>query len=81
MADNGSKYEKDDRKSRSAAGADTSSKEAAQQARPSEGQPLPKQATPSPDNEKLGAGPAMAEHSKDAKAPKGGRKPAAYVKR
>lgn len=37
--------------------------------------------TPSPSTEKVsGAGPATAEHSKDAKAPKGGRQPGAYVK-
>ncbi len=40
-----------------------------------------KQRTPSPATEKVsGAGPSMAEHSKDAKAPKGGRKAGAYVK-
>ena len=38
--------------------------------------------TPSPATEKVaGAGPAIAEHSKDAKAPKGGRQPGAYVKK
>ncbi len=38
-------------------------------------------ATPSPETRKFaGAGPALAEHSKDAKAPKGGRQPGAYVK-
>jgi hypothetical protein len=38
--------------------------------------------TPSPAIEKVaGAGPAIAEHSKDAKAPKGGRQPGAYVKK
>lgn len=52
-----------------------------EKARHSEGRKLPKQATPSPDSEKLGAGPAIAEHSKDAKALKGGRKAGAYVKR
>lgn len=36
--------------------------------------------TPSPDPAKSGAGPAIAEHSKDAKAPNGGRQPGAYVK-
>ena len=37
--------------------------------------------TPSPDTQKVsGSGPAIAEHSKDAKAPKGGRQPGAYVK-
>ncbi|TPM95044.1 hypothetical protein [Mesorhizobium sp. B2-1-3A] len=41
----------------------------------------PKPATPSPATEKVsGAGPALSEHSKDAKAPKGGRQPGAYVK-
>jgi BRCT domain type II-containing protein len=42
----------------------------------------PSRATPSPATEKIsGAGPALAEHSKDAKAPKGGRQPGAYVKK
>ena len=37
--------------------------------------------TPSPATEKVcGAGPSIAEHSKDAKAIKGGRKSAAYKK-
>lgn len=37
--------------------------------------------TPSPATEKVsGAGPALAERSKDAKAPKTGRQPGAYVK-
>jgi hypothetical protein len=37
--------------------------------------------TPSPETRKFaGAGPALAEHSKDAKAPRGGRQPGAYVK-
>ncbi|WP_315928874.1 hypothetical protein [Mesorhizobium sp. SP-1A] len=36
---------------------------------------------PSPGMEKLGAGPAIAEHSKDTKAPKAGRQPGTpYVK-
>lgn len=40
-----------------------------------------RQATPSPAPQKTsGAGPAIAEHSKDAKAPKAGRQPGAYVK-
>ena len=40
-----------------------------------------KQATPSPATEKTsGAGPAIAERSKDAKAPKAGRQAGAYVK-
>lgn len=43
--------------------------------------PSTKQATPSPAPQKTsGAGPSIAEHSKDAKAPKGGRQPGAYVK-
>ncbi|TPM44168.1 hypothetical protein FJ964_19940 [Mesorhizobium sp. B2-3-2] len=43
--------------------------------------PPPKQATPSPAAENTsGAGPAVAERSKDAKAPRGGRQPGAYVK-
>lgn len=47
----------------------------------SEGQNPPGRATPSPATEKSsGAGPSVAEHSKDAKAPKGGRQPGAYVK-
>lgn len=37
--------------------------------------------TPSPATEKVsGAGPAVAEHSKDAKAVRGGRSAAAYKK-
>ncbi len=37
--------------------------------------------TPSPATQKVsGAGPSIAEHSKDAKAPKAGRQPGAYVK-
>ncbi|RWC97996.1 MAG: hypothetical protein EOS32_02060 [Mesorhizobium sp.] len=47
----------------------------------SAGQNPGKQATPSPATEKTsGAGPAISEHSKDAKAPKTGRQPGAYVK-
>jgi hypothetical protein len=54
--------------------------DAGEKARRSEGQNA-KQATPSPATEKVsGAGPATAEHSKDAKAPKAGRQPGAYVK-
>jgi hypothetical protein len=42
----------------------------------------PKRRTPNPSTEKVsGAGPAMAERSKDAKTPKAGRQPGAYVKR
>lgn len=41
----------------------------------------PRHPTPSPATQKTsGVGPAIAEHSKDAKAPKGGRQPGAYVK-
>ncbi|RTM07170.1 MAG: hypothetical protein EKK31_12565 [Hyphomicrobiales bacterium] len=40
-----------------------------------------RQPTPSPSTEKTsGAGPSVSEHSKDAKAPKAGRQPGAYVK-
>ena len=39
-----------------------------------------KPSTPSPDMIKLGAGASLAEHSKDAKAPKGGRAKPAYKK-
>lgn len=47
----------------------------------SEGQNPPRRPTPSPSTQKTsGAGPAVAERSKDAKAPKGGRQPGAYVK-
>lgn len=50
--------------------------------RQSDGQNPPRQATPSAATEKTsGAGPAIAERSKDAKAPKGGRQPGAYVKK
>jgi hypothetical protein len=49
--------------------------------RHSDGVNPPRHPTPSPATEKVsGAGPAIAEHSKDAKAPKGGRQPGAYVK-
>ena len=49
--------------------------------RHSEGKNPPKRPTPSPATEKVsGAGPAIAEHSKDAKAPRSGRQPGAYVK-
>lgn len=41
----------------------------------------PSQATPSPATQKgSGAGPAIAEHSKDAKTPSSGRQPGAYIK-
>lgn len=47
----------------------------------SDGRNPPKQPTPSPSTEKTsGAGPAISEHSKDAKAPKAGRQPGAYKK-
>ncbi|PBB81274.1 hypothetical protein CK218_09925 [Mesorhizobium sp. WSM3879] len=48
----------------------------------SEGQNPPGRATPGrPATEKAsGAGPSAAEQSKNAKAPKGGRRPGAYVK-
>ena len=47
----------------------------------SEGRNPPRQPTPSPATEKSsGAGPAVAERSKDAKAPRSGRQPGAYVK-
>ncbi|WP_442580589.1 hypothetical protein ACSBOB_00870 [Mesorhizobium sp. ASY16-5R] len=50
--------------------------------RHADGQQPSRQPTPSPATEKLsGAGPAIAEHSKDAKAPKAGRQPGAYVKK
>lgn len=49
--------------------------------RHSDGQNPSKRATPSPDIQKVaGSGPAIAEHSKDAKAPTSGRQPGAYVK-
>ncbi|WFP62154.1 hypothetical protein [Mesorhizobium sp. WSM4904] len=48
----------------------------------SESQNPPGRATPSPAAEKSsGAGPAVAERSNDAKAPKGGRQQGAYVKK
>ena len=50
--------------------------------RHSDGQNPSRRSTPSPATEKVsGAGPAIAEHSKDAKAPKPGRQPGAYVKK
>ena len=49
--------------------------------RHSDGRRAERKPTPSPSTEKVsGAGPAVAEHSKDAKAPKAGRLPGAYVK-
>ncbi|MDX8457964.1 hypothetical protein [Mesorhizobium humile] len=43
---------------------------------------LNRRLTPSPSTEKVsGAGPALAEHSKDSKAPKSGRPCSAYVKK
>ncbi|UCI09662.1 hypothetical protein [Mesorhizobium sp. B1-1-8] len=48
----------------------------------SEGQNPPERVTPSPATEKSsGAGPSVAEHSTDAKAPKGGRQRGAHVKK
>jgi hypothetical protein len=47
----------------------------------SDGRNTPRRATPSPATQKTsGAGPAISEHSKDAKAPKAGRQPGAYRK-
>ena len=47
----------------------------------SEGRNPPRQPTPSPATQKSsGASPSVAEHSKDAKAPRSGRQPGAYVK-
>ncbi|WP_245525073.1 hypothetical protein [Mesorhizobium sp. M8A.F.Ca.ET.165.01.1.1] len=47
----------------------------------SEGQNPSGKATPSPATEKTsGAGPAISERSKDAKSPRSGRQPGAYVK-
>lgn len=58
--------------------------ETPEKVRKSDGQnPPARQATPSPASEKLaGAGPAIAERSKDAKAAKGtaARQPGAFVK-
>ncbi|OWK21164.1 hypothetical protein [Mesorhizobium amorphae] len=49
--------------------------------RQSDGQNPPRPAAPSPDTQKTsGAGPPIAERSKDAKAPKAGRQPGAYKK-
>lgn len=49
--------------------------------RHSDGQDPPKRSTPHPSTEKTsGAGPAVAEHSKDTKAPRSGRQPGAFVK-
>ncbi|AZN98765.1 hypothetical protein EJ066_17250 [Mesorhizobium sp. M9A.F.Ca.ET.002.03.1.2] len=50
-------------------------------ARQSGGQDPARRATPSGATEKTsGAGPSIAERSNDAKAPKSGRQPGAYVK-
>ncbi|MBN9221330.1 MAG: hypothetical protein J0I79_25580 [Mesorhizobium sp.] len=47
----------------------------------SDGQNPSKAAKPSPATQKVsGAGPATAEHSKDAKAPKAGRQSGTYIK-
>lgn len=47
----------------------------------SDGQNSSCRPTPSPATQKTsGAGPAVAEHSKDAKAPRSGRQPGAYRK-
>ncbi|RWC26367.1 MAG: hypothetical protein EOS27_25395 [Mesorhizobium sp.] len=71
---------------------DRESIEAAENKPPADGQGLSQhiddktrqsegRATPSPETRKFaGAGPALAEHSKDAKAPRRGRQPGAYVK-
>ena len=49
--------------------------------RQSEGRDPPKRPAPGPASRKsAGAGPAIAERSKDAKAPRSGRQPGAYVK-
>lgn len=58
-----------------------SSEETNEETHQSEGRNPPKRPTPSPSSQKTsGAGPAVAEHSKDAKAPQAGRQPGAYVK-
>lgn len=58
-----------------------SSEETNDETHQSEGRNPPNGPTPSPSSQKTsGAGPAVAEHSKDAKAPKAGRQPGAYVK-
>ena len=58
-----------------------SSNDVNEKTRHHDGQNPGRQPTPSPSTEKVtGAGPAIAEHSKDAKAVKGGRQPGAYVK-
>ncbi|ARP68432.1 hypothetical protein A9K65_034365 (plasmid) [Mesorhizobium sp. WSM1497] len=59
---------------------DKSSTDISHRPEKSSGRTPSKSATPSPAPEKIsGAGPAVAEHSKDAKAPRGGRQPGAYV--
>jgi hypothetical protein len=56
--------------------------ETLEKTRQSEGQnppSMPGRPTPGPATEKTsGAGPAQAEHSKDAKSPQAGRRPGAY---
>lgn len=55
--------------------------DADEKTRHSDGQRPSRRPTPSPATEKVsGAGPATAEHSKDAKAPRAGRTAAAYAK-
>jgi hypothetical protein len=65
------------RKPPSGVGLSESPEETNEKTRHSDGQMPTRQATPSPDSQKVGAGPALAEHSKDAKAPRKGRKPGA----
>ena len=71
----------DNRKPAGGVGLTESSNDVNEKTRHYDGQNPSKQPTPSPSTEKVtGAGPAIAEHSKDAKAVKGGRQPGAYVK-
>jgi hypothetical protein len=68
-------------KERAMTSSDNSSTDISPRPEKSGGRTPSKPATPSPAPEKIsGAGPAVAEHSKDAKAPRGGRQPGAYVK-
>lgn len=56
--------------------------DASEKTRHSDGQNMRSKATPSPATERTsGAGPAIAERSKDAKTTKPGRQAGAYVKR
>ncbi|MDX8523657.1 hypothetical protein RFM68_03980 [Mesorhizobium sp. MSK_1335] len=80
-ADQFSQHAADNEKPREGMGLTRRQGEVEDKTHQSEGRNPPRQATPSPVTEKSsGAGPAVAERSKAAKAPRSGRQPGAYVK-